>query len=87
MAMIAISFFETLQIAVYYRALWVCGISAAKSMQNPKKCSSGLPIVIREYIQLITLHAHLSIDGNFRLYGLQNIASIYKNVPSSFLLS
>jgi len=35
-------------------------------MQNPKKCANGLPILITEYIQLITFYAHLSIRGNFQ---------------------
>ncbi len=37
-------------------------------MQNFKKCANGLPIIITEYIQPITLYAHLSIPGNLHFY-------------------
>jgi hypothetical protein len=46
--------------------MWVYGILAAKSMQNPKKYANGFPIIISEYIRLIILYAYLGISANLQ---------------------
>jgi len=66
--------------------MWVYGILAARSMQNPKKYANGFQIIISEYIRLIILYAHLGISANLQFCWYKNITSIDKNVRSSFLL-
>jgi hypothetical protein len=58
----------------------------AKSMQNLKKCASGLPTIISEYIQPTILDADLSDCGNFQFDRYKILHRLTKMSLARFLL-